>query len=105
MNTWLLLLPLALLSLALTAVIRRYALARSLMDVPNERSSHKVPTPRGGGVARRSLHMDGRAIDIRLAGVPLTGLRDAALSLSLGGVGFYPREQFVHLDTGRVRSW
>ena len=60
---------------------------------------------RGGGVARRSLHMDGRAIDIRLAGVPLTGLRDAALSLGLGGVGFYPREQFVHLDTGRVRSW
>lgn len=60
---------------------------------------------RGGGVARRSLHMDGRAIDIRLAGVPVTDLRDAALSLALGGVGFYPREQFVHVDTGRVRSW
>lgn len=51
MNAWLLLLPVALLSLALTAAIRRYALARSLMDVPNERSSHKVPTPRGGGLA------------------------------------------------------
>jgi uncharacterized protein YcbK (DUF882 family) len=49
--------------------------------------------------------MDGRAIDIRLAGVPVTDLRDAALSLALGGVGFYPREQFVHVDTGRVRSW
>ena len=60
---------------------------------------------RGGGVARRSLHMEGKAIDIRLPGVPLADLRDAALSLGAGGVGYYPREQFVHLDTGRVRSW
>ena len=60
---------------------------------------------RGGGVASHSLHMDGRAIDVRLPGVPLAELRDAALSLRAGGVGFYPREQFVHLDTGRVRSW
>jgi len=60
---------------------------------------------RGGGVARDSLHMQGRAIDVRLPGVALTDLRDAALSLRGGGVGFYPREQFVHLDTGRVRSW
>ena len=60
---------------------------------------------RGGGVAKRSLHMEGRAIDVRLPGVPLTDLRDAALSLRGGGVGFYPREQFVHLDTGRLRSW
>jgi len=60
---------------------------------------------RGGGVASHSLHMDGRAIDVRLPGVPLAELRDAALSLRAGGVGFYPREQFVHIDTGRVRSW
>ena len=61
---------------------------------------------RGGqGVARHSLHMEGRAIDVRMPGVPLQDLRDAALSLKLGGVGFYPREQFVHVDTGRVRSW
>jgi uncharacterized protein YcbK (DUF882 family) len=60
---------------------------------------------RGGGVAKRSLHMEGRAIDVRLPGVPLADLRDAALSLRSGGVGFYPREQFVHLDTGRTRSW
>ena len=58
-----------------------------------------------GGVATRSLHMDGRAIDVRLAGVPLAELRDAALLLRAGGVGFYPREQFVHIDTGRVRHW
>jgi uncharacterized protein YcbK (DUF882 family) len=60
---------------------------------------------RGGGVARRSLHMDGRAIDVRIPGVPLGTLRDAALALRAGGVGYYPREQFVHLDNGPVRSW
>ncbi|WP_414708363.1 YcbK family protein [Ramlibacter sp.] len=60
---------------------------------------------RGGGVAKRSLHMDGKAIDIRLPGVQLADLRDAALSLKAGGVGFYQREQFVHVDTGRVRTW
>lgn len=59
----------------------------------------------GGGVATRSLHMDGRAIDIRVPGVPLADLRDAALALRAGGVGFYPRDGFVHVDTGRVRSW
>ncbi|MCY0853600.1 DUF882 domain-containing protein [Cupriavidus sp. D39] len=60
---------------------------------------------RGGGVASHSLHMDGKAIDIRLPGVSLVDLRDAALSLRGGGVGFYPQEQFVHADTGRVRNW
>jgi len=59
----------------------------------------------GGGVARRSLHTEGRAIDVRLAGVALAELRDAGLALRAGGVGFYARERFVHLDTGRVRSW
>lgn len=60
---------------------------------------------RGGGVAKRSLHMEGKAIDVRIPGVPLAELRDAALSLQVGGVGYYPREQFVHIDTGRIRSW
>lgn len=68
-------------------------------------TNHMLRTTRGGGVAKRSLHMDGKAIDIRLPGVPLPELRDAALSLRAGGVGFYPRDQFVHVDTGRVRSW
>jgi uncharacterized protein YcbK (DUF882 family) len=60
---------------------------------------------RGGGVAKRSLHMEGKAIDVRIPGVPLAELRDAAMSLQAGGVGYYPREQFVHIDTGRVRNW
>ncbi|AVR88584.1 YcbK family protein [Thauera aromatica] len=59
----------------------------------------------GSGVARRSLHMDGRAIDIRLAGVATARLRDAALALRAGGVGYYPESDFVHIDTGPVRSW
>jgi uncharacterized protein YcbK (DUF882 family) len=57
------------------------------------------------GVARRSLHMDGRAIDIRVPRVRLTDLRDAALDLARGGVGYYPNSNFVHVDTGRVRRW
>ena len=60
---------------------------------------------RGGGVAKRSLHMDGRAIDVRLPGVALADLRDAALALGAGGVGYYPGQQFVHLDNGPVRRW
>jgi uncharacterized protein YcbK (DUF882 family) len=82
-------------------------------DVPFEIiSGYRAPTTnarlresRGGGVARHSLHMEGRALDIRLPAVPLADLRDAALALRAGGVGFYAREQFVHIDTGRVRAW
>lgn len=68
-------------------------------------TNERLRLTRGGGVARHSLHMDGQAIDVRLEGVALADLRDAALSLRAGGVGFYPRDRFVHLDTGRVRSW
>jgi uncharacterized protein YcbK (DUF882 family) len=75
-------------------------------------SGYRCPTTnatlratRGGGVASHSLHMDGKAIDIRIPGVALADLRDAAMSLRVGGVGYYPREQFVHVDTGRVRHW
>jgi uncharacterized protein YcbK (DUF882 family) len=57
------------------------------------------------GVARNSLHMQGRAIDVRLRGFSCARLRDLALSMQLGGVGFYAKSAFVHLDTGRVRSW
>ena len=57
------------------------------------------------GVATRSLHMDGRAIDIRVRGVELTRLRNAALAMSAGGVGYYAASDFIHVDTGRVRRW
>jgi uncharacterized protein YcbK (DUF882 family) len=57
------------------------------------------------GVATRSLHLQGRAIDIRLSGRDTRRLRDAAAALANGGVGYYARSDFVHLDTGRVRRW
>lgn len=60
---------------------------------------------RSSGVATRSLHMQGKAIDIRLPGHALTDLRKAVLSLESGGVGYYPRSNFIHIDTGRVRQW
>jgi uncharacterized protein YcbK (DUF882 family) len=57
------------------------------------------------GVAEHSLHMEGEAMDVRIEGVDLARLRDTAWSLQRGGVGFYPRSQFVHMDVGRVRRW
>lgn len=61
----------------------------------------------GHGVASHSLHLQGQAIDIRLVDVELADLRDAAISLRAGGVGYYPSpgSDFVHVDTGRVRRW
>jgi len=57
------------------------------------------------GVAKNSQHMQAKAIDIRVPGVPTRTLRDAALSLQAGGVGYYPVSQFVHVDVGPVRQW
>lgn len=57
------------------------------------------------GVAKRSLHMEGKAIDVRLTGVRTNRLRREALALHAGGVGYYPDSDFVHVDTGRVRQW
>jgi uncharacterized protein YcbK (DUF882 family) len=57
------------------------------------------------GVAEHSQHMLAKAIDIRVPGVPTTTLRDTALELHGGGVGYYPVNQFVHVDVGPVRQW
>lgn len=59
----------------------------------------------GAGVARNSQHLLGRAIDVRLDDIPIEALRDAALTMQRGGVGFYKQSNFVHIDTGRVRRW
>ena len=56
-------------------------------------------------VARYSLHIDGRAVDVRLAGFDTARLRDAAIALQRGGVGYYAESDFVHVDTGRIRRW
>ncbi|MGF1723221.1 DUF882 domain-containing protein [Photobacterium nomapromontoriensis] len=58
-----------------------------------------------GGVATKSYHMKGQAIDFNLEGVSLSRIRHAALELRMGGVGYYPRSGFVHIDTGPVRRW
>ena len=57
------------------------------------------------GVAEHSLHMKGRAIDIRVEGVSSRTIKKAALALAQGGVGYYPQSNFVHLDTGNFRTW
>lgn len=57
------------------------------------------------GVAEHSQHMLSKAIDIRIPGISTRKLRDAALSLGMGGVGYYPTSQFVHVDVGPVRQW
>jgi uncharacterized protein YcbK (DUF882 family) len=58
-----------------------------------------------GGIAKHSMHIQGKAIDIRIPGYELKTLHRAALELQRGGVGYYPSSDFVHVDVGRVRSW
>jgi uncharacterized protein YcbK (DUF882 family) len=67
--------------------------------------SNEFLRARSSGVAKTSLHMQAQAIDIRIPGVDTLTLRKAALRLARGGVGYYPRSGFVHVDTGRLRTW
>jgi uncharacterized protein YcbK (DUF882 family) len=57
------------------------------------------------GVAKNSLHMKGRAIDIRIPGYRTVALRQLAINLKAGGVGYYPASNFIHLDTGPIKIW
>lgn len=57
------------------------------------------------GVYYKSAHMEGHAIDIRVPGVPLKELRDKAISLKSGGVGYYSKANFIHVDNGKVKTW
>lgn len=66
----------------------------------NEMLRHSMP-----GVAKDSYHMRGQAIDIRIKGVEVKLLRDVAKTLAVGGVGYYPEANFVHIDSGPVRYW
>lgn len=57
------------------------------------------------GVAKKSYHTKGQAMDFHIEGIALSNVRKAALSMRAGGVGYYPRSNFVHIDTGPVRTW
>ena len=88
--------------------VRRRVRTRKSFDVISGYRSPQTNAAlrqRSEGVAAHSLHMVGKAIDIRVGDVPLKALRDCGRMLNAGGVGYYPASNFVHLDTGRVRTW
>lgn len=60
---------------------------------------------KSSGVAKQSLHMSGQAMDLKLPDVSNSRLRETAIKLKAGGVGYYPRSGFVHVDSGRFRTW
>ena len=68
-------------------------------------ASNEMLRDKSNGVARNSQHLLGKAIDVRLTDIDTAKLRDVALSLQRGGVGYYKKSDFVHVDTGRVRRW
>jgi uncharacterized protein YcbK (DUF882 family) len=68
-------------------------------------ASNEKMRANGGGQAQNSQHIQGKAIDVRLKGVDTARLRDLAVGLKRGGVGYYPKSGFVHVDTARVRYW
>jgi len=91
----------------LYALQQLVAVAGSFHIISGYRSpaSNQKLRSKSGGVAKKSLHMQGKAIDIRLPGCKLQHLRNAALELKAGGVGYYAKSDFIHVDTGRVRRW
>lgn len=92
----------------LTAIERRLGVPAAEIDVIcgyRTPWSNSFLREHSAGVALHSLHMEAEAIDIRIPGISIARLRDAAMALHLGGVGYYPVSQFVHVDVGRVRQW
>ncbi|WP_374655831.1 DUF882 domain-containing protein [Dongia sp.] len=91
----------------LTALHRRTDSKKPFEIISGYRSpaSNAKLASASNGVAKKSMHMQGKAIDIRLRDVKLADLRLDAMAMKVGGVGFYPKSDFVHVDTGRVRSW
>jgi uncharacterized protein YcbK (DUF882 family) len=76
-----------------------------IISAYRSRQTNEMLRKKSSGVAKFSQHVMGRAIDVRLRGLETTVLRDTARRLQLGGVGYYAKSDFVHIDTGRVRNW
>jgi uncharacterized protein YcbK (DUF882 family) len=93
--------------LDLLADMRRYLDTKKPLEVISAYRSPQTNSQlaeQSGGVAKQSLHMEGKAIDVRVPGSHLSMVRKVALAMERGGVGYYPGA-FVHLDVGRVRWW
>ncbi|MDR3509100.1 MAG: DUF882 domain-containing protein [Caulobacteraceae bacterium] len=91
----------------LDAVAARTETRRKFQVISGYRSpkTNAMLHEQSGQVAKKSMHLQGMAIDVRLPDVELRHLHAAALSLGRGGVGYYPESNFVHIDVGPVRSW
>ncbi len=91
----------------MAAISRKVDAKRSFEIISGYRSpqTNRALRKNSRSVAKNSYHMQGKAVDLRLPGVPLKVVRKAALDLRMGGVGYYPKSDFVHIDSGRVRSW
>jgi uncharacterized protein YcbK (DUF882 family) len=93
----------------LHTMLRKLDRSSSVIEVlcgyRTKETNDELRARRTTNAAEHSEHIEANALDIRVPGVPAVQLRDAALSLGGGGVGYYPRGQFVHVDTGPVRKW
>lgn len=95
-------------TLDLMAAISRKVDARRPFEIISgyrSPSTNALLRKKSRSVAKKSYHVQGKAVDLRLPGIPLKVVRKAALDLRTGGVGYYPKSDFVHIDSGRVRSW
>jgi uncharacterized protein YcbK (DUF882 family) len=89
----------------LTVAVERRGRTLDIISGYRSPKTNAMLRKRSSGVAKRSLHMQGRAIDVRLPGLDTARLRKAAVGMGRGGVGYYRKSDFVHLDTGRFRTW
>ena len=90
------------------ALVQKKANARSPIDIFSGYRSPKTNNrlrKSTSGVAKNSFHMYGQALDMHINGYSTRNLRNVAMGLRAGGVGYYPKSQFVHVDTGSIRSW
>jgi len=95
-------------SIDIIAAVHRYTGSQNPYSVISGYRSPKTNAmlrSNSRGVAKRSLHMSGQAIDVRLEGVNAKHVRDLAVKLKAGGVGYYSRQAFVHMDSGDFRTW